>query len=203
MTRWVQLKPSEQGGHYKHPCLASLPHGERRHGDTEKHMRSISQWLVNSISTRLPGRFKVTSNGRHFAVSTMPGFSLLDALLSRQAVGQESECTSTDALQIQDSSWKEMRRDPQAPVNDTLMLSHATSRDLCEFTQRACSCSKGTALRCLPVKLYKTLRGEGSSDLSLETGDKHEVQNGIGVSRGVQRCSCSNHHASTRKPEQR
>ena len=84
-------------------------------------MRSISQWLANSLSTRSQVRFKVTSNGRQFAVSTMLGFSLLDALLPGKQWVRKANALQPTLCQYK-TALEEVRRDPQASVNDTLML---------------------------------------------------------------------------------
>lgn len=84
-------------------------------------MRSISQWLADTFSTRSQVRFKITSNGRHFAVFAMPGFVLLDALLPGKQWVRKANALQPTLCQYK-TALEEVRLDPQASVNDTLML---------------------------------------------------------------------------------
>lgn len=82
-------------------------------------MRSVSQWLAESFSTRSQVRFKITSNGRHFAVFAMPGFSLLDALRPGKHWVKKANALQPTLRQYK-TALEEVRRDPHATSNDTL-----------------------------------------------------------------------------------
>lgn len=83
-------------------------------------MRSISQWLADTFSTRSQVRLKITSRGRHFAVFTTPGYTLLDSIcVGNRWVKKASDLEPT--LRQLKAALEVVRRDPTFGPHDALM----------------------------------------------------------------------------------
>ena len=83
-------------------------------------MRSISQWLAETFSTRFQVQFKITSRGRHVAVFATPGYTLLDSLrMGQQWVRKANKLEPT--IGQYKAALEEVRRDPNAGSYDALM----------------------------------------------------------------------------------
>ncbi len=83
-------------------------------------MRSISQWLADTFSTRSQVRFKITSRGHRFAVFAMPGYTLLDSLRTGKHWVRKADDLEPTICQYK-TALEEVRRDPNAASHDTLM----------------------------------------------------------------------------------
>ncbi len=83
-------------------------------------MRSISQWLADTFSTRSQVRLKITSRGRHFAVSTTPGYTFLDSLcVGNRWVKKASNLEPT--LRQYKEALQGLRHDPGVAPHNALM----------------------------------------------------------------------------------
>ena len=82
-------------------------------------MRSISQWLADTFSTRSQVRFQITSHGRSFQVFAIPGYTLLDALrLEKQWISKHNRLQPT--ISQHKEALEEVGRGSDAASCDTL-----------------------------------------------------------------------------------
>ncbi len=83
-------------------------------------MRSISQWLADTFSTRFQVRFKITSSGHRITVFAMPGYTLLDSFRAGKHWVKKANNLKPMICQYK-TALEEVRHDPNAASHDTLM----------------------------------------------------------------------------------